>query len=115
MATFLNMTTALTLFLLAASGIFVGCLVPARYLPPLRHDKWMHFAAFLVLAMLAGRITQSIPSLLAWWCGLFFAGAAIEVIQHWVPGRQFCWRDLAANTGGILLAAVSTIYFSDLV
>lgn len=96
------------LFICAAVGITVGCLIPARWLPRLPNDKLMHFLAFGGLTLLAGQIAQSRFELILWLLGLFCAGWAIEAMQNWVPDRKFCWRDLGANTAGILLAAVCT-------
>lgn len=78
--------------------------MPARWLPPLPNDKLLHFTAFGGLALLAERIARNPMEMAAWLFGLFVAGWLIECLQHWVPGRSFCWRDLAANTAGILVA-----------
>lgn len=99
------MAWELVLFLLGTVAISAGCLVPARWLPALPNDKLMHFLAYGGLALLAGRIAQSGPELAAWLAGLFVAGWLIECMQKWVPGRTFCWRDMAANTAGIVVAA----------
>jgi len=100
------MAVELILMLAGAVAITAGCLVPARWLPPLPNDKLLHFLAFGGLALLAGRIAENGTELAIWLMGLFLAGGAIETLQRWVPGRSFCWRDLAANTAGILSAAV---------
>jgi VanZ family protein len=94
------------LFLAGMIAIPAGCLMPARWLPALPNDKLLHFLAFGGMALLAARIAQSNVELTAWLIGLFIAGWAIEGLQNWVPGRKFCWRDLAANTAGILTATL---------
>jgi VanZ family protein len=104
------MVIAFSLFFLAASAIFVGCLLPAHWLPPIKHDKWLHFYAFLTLSVFARILTHSVSELIFWLIGIFSAGLLIEILQHWVPGRNFCWRDMAANTAGISLVAV-TLFF----
>lgn len=102
------MAIEIGLFILASAAICIGCLVPARWLPPLTNDKWMHFVAFAGLSLLARYIATTRAELAYWLIGLLGAGLLIEILQHWVPGRQFCWRDLIANTAGIaLVAAVS--------
>lgn len=92
------------IFILSALAIAGGCLLPARFLPPLPNDKLMHFAAYAGLSILAGHIATDAVSLSWWLASLFVSGWAIEVLQKWVPGRNFCWRDFAANTAGIVLA-----------
>lgn len=89
-----------------AAAIVIGCMLPARLLPPLPNDKLLHFLAFGGLTLLAARIAASGTELSFWLAGLFLAGLAIEAAQKWVPGRRFCWRDLGANTAGIALAAL---------
>lgn len=91
-------------FIVGAVGVLVGCLLPSRWLPPLPNDKLLHFLAYGGLSFLAGHIAADNIHLLWWLAGLFAAGALIEILQKWVPGRDFCWRDLAANTAGIVLA-----------
>jgi len=86
--------------------ISAGCLAPAGWLPLLPHDKWLHFTAFGGLTLLAGRIAPDWSHLQWWLLGLLLAGLLIEVLQHYVPGRSFCWRDMAANAAGIAAAAL---------
>jgi VanZ family protein len=96
----------LGIFILASTAVCLGCLVPARWLPPLRNDKWMHFGAFSGLALLARFIAKTQLELMIWFLSLLLAGLLIEVLQIWVPGRSFCWRDMAANTAGVALIAL---------
>lgn len=95
------------LFVCAALGLCIGCLVPNRWLPPLPNDKLLHFAAFAVLTVLALRIAQT-GAQAAWWlAGLLVGGWVIECLQALVPDRRFCWRDLGANAAGIGSAALA--------
>src|SRR4051794_9399501 len=94
------------IFVCAGIAVSAGCLVPARWLPPLPNDKLLHFLAFGGLTFLAGRIAQGNAEHIAWLFALLFAGWGIEVLQNLVPGRKFCWRDMAANAAGISIAAV---------
>ena len=96
----------LIVFICAGIAVSAGCLMPARWLPPLPNDKLMHFVAFGGLAFLAARIAQSNAEEFAWLFGLLAASWAIEVLQNLVPGRKFCWRDMAANAAGISVAAL---------
>lgn len=101
-----NMTWELMLFLAAGAAIVAGCLAPAGWLPPLPNDKLLHFLAFGGLALLAARMVSGWAELQYWLLGLLVAGWLIEVLQNRVPGRKFCWRDMAANAAGIGAAAL---------
>jgi VanZ family protein len=92
---------------MAASAVCVGCLVPNRWLPPLPNDKFLHFASFAVLAMLALRVAQGRSEALFWLLGLLIAGWLIECMQALVPDRRFCWRDILANAAGIAFSAIA--------
>jgi len=92
---------------MTATAVCAGCLVPNRWLPPLPNDKFLHFASFAVLAVLALRIAEGRQEALFWLLGLFVAGCLVECLQALVPDRRFCWRDILANTAGIAFAAVA--------
>ena len=101
-----------SVFIAASVTVLAGCLVPNRWLPPLPNDKLLHFAAFGGLAALAllqvhGRLQGALAL-----AGLLGASWAIECLQQLVPDRQFCWRDMAANAGGIGFAAVCALLYS---
>ena len=91
---------------ITATAVCVGCLVPNRWLPPLPNDKFLHFASFAVLAILALRVADGRMETLCWLLGLLIAGGLIECLQALVPDRRFCWRDLAANAAGIAAVAL---------
>ncbi|MCC2971141.1 VanZ family protein [Massilia sp. IC2-476] len=98
---------------MAALAVCVGCLVPNRWLPPLPNDKFLHFASFAVLSVLALRVARSPLEALFWLLGLLVAGWLIECLQALVPDRSFCWRDIGANAAGIAFAAVGAqVYVS---
>lgn len=105
-----DMSLEITIFIITFTAICLGCLVPASWLPPLRNDKWMHFIAFAVLSIMAKIMTSTNAELVTWFCGLLLAGLLIEILQHWVPGRSFCWRDMAANTAGVGLIAFVSLF-----
>ncbi len=94
-------------FLFASSllALGIGCLMPARFLPPLPNDKLLHFTAFALLTLLASRLVDNTWQLGLACGGLLILGWLIECLQRWVPGRSFCWRDFAANAAGIASAA----------
>jgi len=101
-----DMSWELIVFLAAATAVVLGCLLPARWLPLLPHDKLLHFIAFAGLSALALHIEPAWPWRAVWLLGLLMAGLAIELLQKMVPGRSFCWRDMGANTAGILAATL---------
>lgn len=94
------------LFVCIATFLSIGCLVPNRWLPPLPNDKFLHFAGFAVLSILALRVAQGRSEAVCWLAGLLVSGWLIECLQTFVPGRRFCWRDLAANAAGIAAIAL---------
>lgn len=94
------------LFAVTGFAVVVGCLLPNAWLPPLPNDKLMHFAAFGGLTVLALRIAPHGAAMALWVGGLLLAGWVIEMLQSWVPGRKFCWRDMGANAAGIAAAAL---------
>lgn len=99
----------LVLFGITAVGVCAGCLVPNRWLPPLPNDKFLHFAAFAILSLLALRMANGGREAVLWLASLCVAGWLIECLQSLVPDRRFCWRDLGANVAGIASAAL-TVY-----
>ena len=101
----------LIVFITALSVISAGCLMPARWCPPLPNDKLLHFSAFGGLALLTGNLVDRVGALLWSHLGLLAFGWIIEMLQNLVPGRRFCWRDLLANTVGIGLATVMLMSF----
>lgn len=108
------MTWELIAFISASIAVSAGCLAPARWLPPLPNDKLMHFGAFAGLAFLAARIAENSSEQLLWLCGLVAASWFIEVLQNLVPGRKFCWRDMAANMAGIVVATLFSLWMTQL-
>jgi hypothetical protein len=82
----------------------VGCLLPLSKLPTLPNDKFLHFVAFGGMALMAGRLAGPGLALLLALLAVFVASWGIELLQNRVPGRKFCWRDMAANGAGVLCA-----------
>ena len=95
------------MFIGVATALSAGCLVPNSWLPRLPNDKFLHFAGFALLGALALRAAGSGPERWLWLLGVLIGGWFIECLQSLVPGRAFCWRDLAANAAGIALAAAA--------
>ncbi len=96
----------LILFLVGLVGIPLGCLLPLSRLPLLPNDKLLHFVAFGGMAWMAGRlVAPGVHALLAL-AAVLVASWAIELLQNHVPGRHFCWRDMAANGAGVACAGL---------
>lgn len=93
-----------------ALAIAVGSLLPSMPGPALGFsDKLMHFLAYLLLA-LAFAAAFSRRHWLGIALGLAAFGAAIEVLQWWLPGERSAeWRDLGANLGGIATGLVAAL------
>jgi VanZ family protein len=91
-----------------ALAVVVGCLVPADWLPArLPNDKLLHFVSYAVLALPIATVTSTLAQNAAGAVILLSAGLAIEIAQHFVPGRSFCMRDMAANAAGVLIGTVT--------
>ncbi|MFZ6722083.1 VanZ family protein [Undibacterium sp. Ji49W] len=91
----------LWLFALSATLVCVGSLLPAKWMPPIKHDKFAHFVAFGGMVLIARVLAANLNELAVWSAGLLIAGFCIELLQGFVPGRNFCWKDLLANAAGI--------------
>ena len=119
-------STALTLLFVAALALALFfALRPSAHGERLRglpepvakwlnqHDDLSNFAAFLVLSGLAFRLRSSSrpPPPAPWFrrhrrvLGFFLLLVLlIEFLQHWIPGRQSDWHDVATGWSGILAA-----------
>jgi len=70
-------------------------------LPPV-HDKFAHFAAYLVLSSLPLSFCTGQRGLALVAALTLLLGVAIEYAQSFVPGRSFELADIAANSVGAL-------------
>lgn len=68
---------------------------------PLYNDKLMHFAGYTLAGL---SLSAAAPnwSLVSKWLFLLCYSSLIEVIQHWVPVREFSLGDILANSLGAL-------------
>lgn len=100
------------LFIGAGLAMLAGCLMPNSWLPRrLPNDKLMHFAGFAFLTVLALRLAHGQRQQAYSMLGLLVAGLLVECLQMLVPERSFCWRDVAANAGGIaIVGAAARLY-----
>jgi VanZ family protein len=91
-------------FFACAAVVAVLAFYPLDESPFTGHDKANHVLAFAVLAWLAdGAFPGSARTLATWALLLLAYGLFIEVVQRFLPYRQFSWHDLGANGMGILL------------
>ena len=67
------------------------------------NDKLGHLLAFLALALLADGGWPAVPFLWRKALPLLLYGAAIEVLQHFIPNRSLSLGDWVADGAGILL------------
>jgi VanZ family protein len=90
-----------------ALAVVMGCLVPANRLPAqLPNDKLLHFVSYAVLALPVAAVASTWAQNAAGAVILLSTGLAIEIVQHFVPGRSFCMRDMAANAAGVLIGTL---------
>jgi hypothetical protein len=99
------------LFISSLLLIVIGSLLPAHWLPPLPNDKYLHFAGYAVLSVFVVLMASNIQVLFSSLAGLILAGVLIECLQHFVPGRHFCWQDILANTAGVCLIGIASLFF----
>ena len=87
---------------LAAFILFLAASPNAYPIPSSSWDKANHFAAFLVLAVLLDRAHQrlGLPGILI---ALGALGMTIEVIQYFLPYRDFSLLDWLADMTGVVL------------
>jgi VanZ family protein len=80
----------------------IAALLPAPMAPPVpsvfREYSPEHAGTFFVLAAVAGVLVRGRRMRIA--AGLAVYGAAVELLQRFVPGRALEWRDVAANVVG---------------
>jgi len=88
-------------FFAALAVISWLALTPKDQLPPIHlWDKASHVLAFATLATLAGRSWPTVK-LRQLGIPLLAYGFLIEMLQLWIPGREFSWLDLLADALGI--------------
>lgn len=93
-------------FALLATLVCLGTLLPSNWLPPIKNDKLAHFIAFAGLTFIAQMIAKSTFDLILWIAIISIAGLLIEIMQKFVPGRSFCWKDLISNFIGIIFSVL---------
>jgi VanZ family protein len=99
----MNLTPLFRVVFFAALAIILGlALFPSEQLPTVpQWDKGNHALAFATLSVLA-RLAYP-QRLVTAHLGLFGFGLCIELLQALTPARTADWRDVTANTVGLLL------------
>jgi VanZ family protein len=86
----------------ALTAATIGTLMPAAMVPQVpsgfRGFSPEHAGTYFVLAAVAGVLVRGRRMRIA--AGLAAYGAAVELLQRFVPGRALEWKDVAANVGG---------------
>ncbi len=71
--------------------------------PQLINDKLAHLLAYFALAMTTDHAFATTPFSLKKFSLLFIYGIGLEVLQQYVPGRDFSLLDMLANASGLLI------------
>lgn len=95
---------------LLVGGVCVGTLVPARMLAAITvNDKLQHAGSYCVLMLwFAGMFERRrhIPIAII----LAVLGFALDLLQLTTATRDFDMRDVAANTGGVLIGLILSLW-----
>ena len=92
------------LWCVAIAAVVVGSLSPPPPLPDVPSgDKWLHFAAYFVLAACAVQLFARWSALLGAGVGLVLLGVGMEYAQGALTvNRMMDMRDALANTLGVI-------------
>jgi VanZ family protein len=75
------------------------------------NDKTSHFIAYSTLMFNVGLLTYlNKPLFIRGVILSILFGGVLEIVQHFVPGRVMSILDLAANTVGVFLGVILTIF-----
>lgn len=87
-------------------------LTPVTIVNPGSWDKLIHFSGFFVLAALACLAWRKMSTS---WCLLILFGyaAVTEILQYFIPGRNFSVIDWIADSLGVLAAIALSLYLSE--
>ena len=92
-------------------GICYLSLTPTETIT-IGNDKISHFIAYSILMMNIGILTfENKRQFLFGIIAAILFGIAIEIIQHFVPGRYMSFFDILANTAGVLIGVTFTYLF----
>lgn len=112
-----HILTGFSLVFIVIAGAILGTANVGLHLPH-PFDKAAHFTGFAIFTLLFGRFFHAyvVAAVL-----VLFAGSGIEVVQAFLPGREFSVADIVANCSGALFvllmrwlldgAGLSLVYF----
>jgi len=83
-------------------------LAPEPDMPTVGNDKLSHLLAYAGFATLAIGLFLSRRNYLFACLGIVAYSGLMEVVQHFIPGREMSALDLLANTAGVVLVLVVT-------
>lgn len=70
-------------------------------------DKYLHFVAGLIVAMIACKGLRSIDAwLMLSLVPAFFVMAGKETVDYYLRGEQFDWKDVAAGMVGAIVGVI---------
>jgi hypothetical protein len=100
------------LFWGALSLLSIAAVLPGSYLPPITNEIWdkaQHALAYAALTLIGFSVfANRKPALVG---GLFFHGAAIELVQALLVWRYGDWLDWVADAVGIVTGYVMAAIF----
>lgn len=94
-------------------AVISGSLIPGDMVPAVigEHDKWAHAGGYSLLGFLplAGARSAKLGIFLA--LAAIPMGGALELGQHFVPGRTPDFYDAAANSLGVVLGMIVALLY----
>jgi VanZ family protein len=91
-------------WVLQLAAVIVGSLLPGQMVPDIvgAHDKWAHFGGYVLLGFFPVIGVRSLRRGVSLALAAIPMGAALELLQHFVPGRTPDVFDALANSGGAI-------------
>lgn len=97
-----HILTGVGLVFIVISGAILGTTSGGFHIPH-PFDKVAHFTGFAIFTFLFGRFFHAyvVAAIL-----VFIAGSGLEIIQAFLPGRQFSIADIVANCSGAVFVLI---------
>jgi VanZ family protein len=97
------------IFILGVLATLVFSLLPGRDMPSLMNDKAEHFIAYAMLGTVGSFLARARQAKLALVLFLFVLAVALELAQHFSPGRSTEFNDALAGWMGACAAFLPMI------